>query len=39
MAKPTITGAKNDVSVAGQTLTIVLGENGELTVAYVYDKS
>ena len=38
MAKPTITGTKNDVSVAGQTLTIVLGENGELTVAYVYDK-
>ena len=37
MAKPTITGTKNDVSVAGQTLTIVLGENGELTVAYVYD--
>ncbi|MEI3121302.1 MAG: hypothetical protein V8S86_10065 [Eubacteriales bacterium] len=38
MAKPTITGTKNDDSVAGQTLTIVLGENGELTVAYVYDK-
>ena len=38
MAKPTITGTKNDVSVAGQTLTIVLGENGKLTVAYVYDK-